>query len=386
MKVFSTFFKIANKNKFTFVLYVIIFMLISSLTSNYNKQDEMVSFESSKVSMAVIDRDHSVTSQGIYDYLDGIHNLVQIEDSKESFQDELYYRNVVYILIIPENFESDLIAGKEVNCENVEVPNSITGIYVNMQLNQLIKLMKSYLTLEVKPQEALNKTIALMNQTTKVSLDVKETAATSLPDYYYFYANIPYPLVAILVGTLGIILLVFNQEDLRRRTICSALPLKKRNLQLSIASLIVSFGVLIILILLSFILYGTDMLSNPIYKYLILNALAFLLVSMSLGFLTGIISKKEEHVAIYSTSFSLFLNFLGGVFVPLSIMPEKVILISKFLPTYWYMQVIEVAKKNRILEGKSLDNVMFSIGIQFLFAAVIFGISLVISRNKAQHA
>lgn len=386
MKVFSTFFKITYKYKFTFILYVFIFILISSLTANYNKESQIESFESSKVLMAVIDRDHSVTSQGLYEYLNDIHDLVELEDSKEVFQDELFYRNVSYILIIPENFENDLIAGREVHCENIEVPNSISGLYVNMQLEQFLKFLKNNLILGIKPQEALTKTISLINQSTPVSIDIKETTATNVPSYYNFFANMPYPLVAILIGTLGIILLVFNQEDLRRRTVCSALPLRKRNYHLTLASLVVSLGILFVLILLAFILYGTDMLSNPIYKYLVLNSFAFLIVSMSLGFLAGTISTKEEHVSIYSTSVSLFLNFLGGVFVPLSIMPEKVIFFSRLLPTYWYMQVIDNVKKNRILEGKSFDNVMYSIGIQFIFAAVIFGISLVISRNKAQHA
>jgi ABC-2 type transport system permease protein len=385
MKVFNTFFKITYKNKFTFILYIIIFVAISSMTSQ-NNPTQVESFESSKVSMAVIDRDHSVTSQGIYDYLDGIHNLVEVKDSKEAFQDELYYRNVAYILIIPENFEKDLIAGKEVNCENIEVPGSISGIYVNMQLEQVIKILKNYLTIGIEPQEAWNKTLTIVNQNTKVTVDVEETTATSIPKYYNFFAIMPYPLLAILIGALGIILLVFNQEDLKRRTICSSLSLKKRNSQLAIASFIISFGVLIILLIIPFFLYGSEMLSNPLYKYLLLNSFAFLIVSMSIGFLAGIISKKEEHVSIYSTSVSLFLNFLGGIFVPLSIMPEKVVFFSKFLPTYWYTQVIEVLAKNRVIEGKSLDTVLFSIAIQFAFALAIFGIALVISRKKAQEA
>lgn len=386
MKVFNTFFKITFKYKFTIILYIVISVLISSLSAGSNPNKEVTSFESSKVPMAIIDRDQSVTSQGIYNYLDGIHYLKEIEDNKEVFQDELFYRNIVYILIIPENFEKDLIAGNDVKCENIEVPNSISGMYVNMQLEQMIKLLKNYLTLGIEPEEAFNKTLSLVNQSTKVSLDVKETTATVIPKYYNFFAFMPYPLLAILIGILGIVLLVFNGEDLKKRTICSSLSLKKRNFLLSMASLIVSFAVLLILLVIPLFLYGTEMLSNPLYKYLVLNSFAFLIVAMSIGFLAGIISKKEEHISIYSTSISLILNFLGGVFVPLSLMPEKVISLSKFLPTYWYTQAIEGIANNRVLEGKILENVLFSIGIQFIFALVIFGVALVISRKKAQEA
>lgn len=386
MKVFNAFFKITSKYKFSVIIYIVVAVVISSLSSQNNPNKEITAFVSSKVDMAVIDRDHSVTSQGIYQYLDGIHNLEEIKDSKEVFQDELFFRNIEYILIIPENFEQDLIAGKDVKCESIEVPNSMSGIYVNMQIEQLMMLLRNYLTLGIEPQEALSKALLLVDQSSKVTIEEEETTTTIIPKYYNFFALMPYPLLAILIGTLGIILLVFNQEDLKKRTICSALSLKKRNLLLSIASFIVSFGVLLILLVIPLFLHGTDMLSNPLYKYLVLNAFAFLIVAMSVGFLAGIISKKGEHVSIYSTSISLILNFLGGVFVPLSLMPDKVIIISKFLPTYWYTQAIESIAKNRILEGKSLDNVLFSIGIQFIFAIVIFGVALVISRKKAQEA
>lgn len=386
MKVFNTFFKITKKNIGTLFIYLVIFFGVSILNAMFGNNNQVESFESAKITMAVIDRDQSTSSQGIRNYLSQNHYLKELKDDKEVFQDELYNNNVSYILIIPKNFQQDLIAGKEVKCENIQTPNSFSGMYVNMQLEQYLKLLKNYLSLDVDPEIAVEQTLSLTSQNTQVSMRVKETTAHEVPPYYAFFALMPYPLAAILISMLGVILLIFNKEDLKKRMICSSLTLRKRNFQLALASLLISFIVLLLLIVLPLVIYGTGMFANPIYKYLVLNSFAFLFVAMSLGFLAGTLSKTDEHVAMYSTSFSMLLCFLGGVFVPLSLMPEKVIYFSKLLPSYWYTQGIEIMQKNRIIVGETYHNLMCNIGIQFLFAIVIFGISLVISRQRAQEA
>ncbi len=54
--------------------------------------------------MAVIDRDGSSLSKGLSEYLGNYQDLVDIEDDPAVIQEELFYRNVYYVVIIPENF------------------------------------------------------------------------------------------------------------------------------------------------------------------------------------------------------------------------------------------------------------------------------------------
>lgn len=56
--------------------------------------------------MAVIDRDHSALSEGLKAYLGQSQELVELEDKKEVLQEELYYGNIEYVLVIPEGFEA----------------------------------------------------------------------------------------------------------------------------------------------------------------------------------------------------------------------------------------------------------------------------------------
>lgn len=384
MKVYSTFFKIIKKNIGTVIMYIAIFVFVSLLTASFGSTPSVTSFEASKTSMAVIDRDHTTTSQGIYDYLSKTQQLIDLEDDIEVFQDELYYRNVNLIIIIPENMEADLIAGKEIHIESIEEPNSQSGIYIELQLEQYLSILKNYLNLGVTPTEALTKTNDLMSKQTAVSVQVSENAVISTPKYYNYFALMPYALTGIMVSILGMVLLAFNQEDIKRRTICSSFSLKKRNLSLVLGCLTFAIGILLVLLILPLLIYGTDMLSSSVYIFFVLNALAMMIFSASLGFLIGLISKTVDHVGAYGTTFSLGLNFLGGVFVPLSVMPKSVINVSKFFPTYWYSLTSTILAENSKITGKNLNDVIYNILIQVGFAVVIMGVALVFSRRKNQ--
>lgn len=384
MKVYSTFFKIIKKNIGTIILYIGIFVFVSLLSASFGSTPSVTSFEASKTKMAVIDRDNSTTSQGIYDYLSKTQQLIELEDDIEVFQDELFYRNISLIIIIPENMEADLIAGKEIQLESIEEPNSQAGIYIELQLEQYLSTLMNYLNLGINPDEALVKTNDLMNKQTEVSIQASETAVSSTPKYYNYFALMPYALTGIMVSILGLVLLAFNQEDLRNRTICSSFSLKKRNLSLVLGCLTLAVGILLVLLILPLLIYGTDMLSSPVYIFFVLNAVAMTIFSASLGFLIGLISKTVDHVGAYGTTFSLGLNFLGGVFVPLSVMPEGVKNVSKFFPTYWYSTTSTILAENSKITGNNLNEVIYNILIQVGFAVVIMGVALVYSRKKNQ--
>lgn len=386
MKVFNTFFKILNKNKFVVILYMAIFMVILVFATGNGDQTQVTSFKAERLPVAVIDRDQSVTSASLREYLGEIHNLIDLKDNEEVFQDELYYRNVSNIFIIPQNFEQDLVAGKDVSIQGIEIPDSMFGIYVNMQINQIMRTLKVYLASGTSPDMAMKKTKDIINLDTLVTIQAKEDTLNSVPKYNYYYQYLPYILVAIMISVIGLILLSFNQTDVRKRTICSALSLKKRNVQLFIASMIVAFFIWIVVQIIPIILYQDALFEGTTYIYYLINSFVFMLLSVSIGYLTGVISTKQEHISIFSTSVSLALCFLGGVFVPLSIMNDQVIAISRFIPTYWYVTNNTLLGKALILSKSNQSDFWFGIMIQLCFTVVILGIALIITKKKNEKA
>ena len=76
-----------------------------------------------------------------------------LEDSREKLQEELFYRNVEYIVVIPENFyESCMVNGESISV--TKVPGSYSAYYVDQQLENCLNTMRTYLEAGFSKEEA----------------------------------------------------------------------------------------------------------------------------------------------------------------------------------------------------------------------------------------
>ena len=107
------------------IIYVIIFLFLSLLMSSFGNKTLEDSFQQKELDIAVIDRDRTQSSQALAAYLADLHHVIPLEDDPEVFTDELFARNVTYILIIPKDYEKNLLDGAYENLlEHYTVPGS----------------------------------------------------------------------------------------------------------------------------------------------------------------------------------------------------------------------------------------------------------------------
>ena len=95
MQIYKTFLKMLIRNLPSGLLYLGIFVGIATFTS-------------SKLNVAIIDDDNSELSKSLVDYISSCHNIVSINDNKEKWADDLFYRTVDYILVINKGFEDGM--------------------------------------------------------------------------------------------------------------------------------------------------------------------------------------------------------------------------------------------------------------------------------------
>lgn len=386
MPVFKTSLRIVKQNFIAVATYIGVFLILAVIFTNNAKETDESAFKTKSILLGIVDRDNSSTSEAIINYLSEHHTITSLADNKEAMQDELYYRNVEYILIIPAQFESSILNNFDTTLECIKVPNSGSGIYVDLQIEQLLKTLRTFLIAGYDVPSAMATTKEVLSTETNVSLTLEGGSTVSTPKHYFYYKFLPYMLVALMIQTIGTTLYVFNKIDIRRRNICSSFSLKSRNLQLALGSLVVSLCLYLLVTLLAFVICGNGLLNSGVLPYYLLNSFVFSIVSISIGYLIGNIGNNLEVISALGTMLSLGLSFLGGVFVPLSVMSDNVKSFSRFVPTYWYttvndrlMNLIDVSKaaRNDILNG---------IFVQLCFAFTIFCIALVLSKKKLQEA
>lgn len=387
MVVLHTFFKVIKKNLSSISIYFIIFAAIAILITGSSQENDVTKYTEQQLSVCIFNEDTGMLGDSISSYLGSIHTLVELENNKNTLQDALFYQNVDYILFIPTDFTDRLKAGDTTDLlETVKHPNGTAGSFVDTQLETFLNKLYIYLESGFDEASAVTHTNQDLSTTTPVIVeDFNTTSIWEKEAIYYFFQYLPYIFLCIIIMGVAPILSIFQEKELNARNTCSALTLRSKNFQLALGCILYCLLCYGIFILLAAILYPDKLFTlNGILC--MVNAFATLLFSMSVAFLTGMILIKGNSsnvVSMISNTLGLSFSFLGGVFVPLAVMDESVLKVSKFIPFYWY------SKANDILSvtnepTSQLSELGTCFAIQFGFAIAIFAITLFLLRVQME--
>ena len=87
------------------------------------------------------------------------------------------------------------------------------------------------------------------------------------------------------------------------------------------------------------------------------------------------LSGSDNQVGMITNVVSLSLSFLGGIFVPLSVLGEGVKSFARFLPTYWYATAVE-----KIGDGEATADILSCMLIELFFGVACAVVGIVIAR------
>jgi len=305
---------------------------------------------------------------------------MDIENTEEARNDALFYRDVDYIIYIPENYNKDFMSGlnPELLVKSVGTAGSS---YAEMILTRYIKVANLYQS-DIKNEDELVKQI---NQTLEKETKTEVTSkldTTNLAKATFYYNFLNYSILAGCVYVICLILSSFREEKIRKRTIISSMNYKKINREL-----LLSNGLLVIIlwltyVILSFILIGDTMFSCH-GLILIANSFVFSICSLTIAFVIANLVKNKNAINGIVNVVSLGSSFLCGAFVPVEIMPDSILKVAHILPSYWYIQTNELIKTLEVINFENLKPIMINMGIIIIFSIIFVIFSNVISKKKS---
>ena len=385
MQVFKAFFKIARKRLPATCIYLVIYTIITFIFSFSASDNFSENFQSTALSICIIDEDESEASRALCAYLGKLHKVETVNPDDETISDQLYYRTLDYVLKIPSGFEKQVIAQEKKDLlTDIRIPGSANGAFVNQQVTQYTSTLQVYLAGGCSLYDAIRQTdqsISNLTPVKKVSFDTAGAAKDTR--VFYFYQYLPYIFIVMLFSGLAPILVIHNEKGLRDRTLCSSLSLTSRNMQLTLSSVIYSLCTWLLFMLLGAIVYPKSYFTT-FALLAMLNSFIFLLFAAVTTLLVSLFSPNDNIVSMIANTVGLSISFFCGVFVPQSILPEKVLLVGRFLPAYWYI------KNNDMLAGLSdevfsLKSYLFSLEIQLLYVAAILAVTLALTKIRKQN-
>ena len=386
MQVFKAYFKVIRKNMLAMSIYIFVFVILAFLLTLFFGQPNATSFKPVKIRTAIIQEDAgSDFSKNLATWLGSQAVVVDLEQTQDSLQDALFYRDVEYILTIPSGFGASMMDRHyDVNLDRTIVPDSYTSIQMDLQIDQYLNLAALYL--DSLPG------ITAGELAEKIDHDMKAEAVVTMKSaegnqgpnkMTFFFIYLTYSIMAVMILGVTSIMLVFNKSDLRRRNLGSPVNPLQFNLQLVLGNLIFALAIWLIMCVLSLLL-GSQPVNAVQYLILCLNALIFTMTALSFSFLVSQFIGSRAAQQSIANVFSLGACFISGVFVPQDMLGKTVHTIASFTPTYWYVRAVNEIGGLSSFNMQTLRPAGTYMLIEIGFALALLAVSLAVIKQKRQ--
>lgn len=431
MQVFKCALSLVFRNPTMLLIYAVGLGFMGVLMGNsFSYGDTEGAYVRPEIDYAIIDRDHSALSAGIADFLETRGTEVQIEDTRQALQDCVAKGEASYVLIIPEGYESAFMTAME---DDAEIPEmdvvysyySPEGFIMDGALANYMGALKTYLAAQLNsapvwlgdiPMELASmpgepydmasfatapvtiddisvadvseEALAAASETVKTQIVAKESFTTQSDQFCFYLQFDSYSIFAAIIACLGILLSNMNRTDMRKRVLSSPVSYVSYTLQISLACLVVTVVVWAWMLLLGCAFFGASVASiSPLgFALMALTTFVFSLIALAAAFLVGQTGINATGANAVGNIFGLIVSFLGGAWLPLSMMTPEVDTIAHFLPGFWYTDALSQAAHLNAGAMDAAVPILGNIGILLLFAAALFCIGLVLGRLRVQTA
>lgn len=389
MPVFKMYMMMWKSKLLMICVYTIIFLTIFILFTNYykNSSTDVDAFSSTKVNIAIHDHDQSTLSKALHTYLVERNHEVLLEEQDEAIKDALFYQKITYYIDIPKGYASSFMANEKPLLTTQQLPNDASAYQVAEQINTFLSNYETYHQRNpmMDSEQLIQQVNTTLSQTTEVRVLNSKDVDSGIIARALFFNYISYIFFAIIMMSCSLILIRVFHKEIRKRQLVAPISNVSFNLQLAAGSLIGIAAIWMIFMAAIQVISG-NLWSNGGVYYMI-NSLVFISVCLSIAFLCANIlagsSHAEEALNGITTFAGLGMCFLGGIFIPQSLLSDTIKMVGSFIPTFWYAKANELLVNIHTYSFADMQEVYFCYGIQLLFALVFFTLALFIAKTKA---
>lgn len=383
MQVFKAYFKIINNMKRPLIIFTVLFISLPILFIFINDGSDN-EYTSTECKIAFINYDaESMIVDGLREYLGKYNKIVEIEDEEKVLQDSLFYREVEYIIKVPEGFAEDFMEGREAVLTKRSVPDSYSGYYVELLINKYLNTAMTYIDIipDITETELINLTVSDLENVTEVILK-RDSSLNSVINSCNFYYNFTlYSIILVILFGVSSVMSIFLNGSLKARNTASPLKQKSFQTQMILGNLLYTFLVWAVYTVAAFILFEEVMMSLS-GILLMINSLICAVTVLSIGFLVSNIIKSKRAVNSAANLIGLGSAFLGGAFVGQELLSSSILKAASFTPGYWYVKANNEILKATHFGGEALESIIGNILIQAGFAVMFLVLALVYAKNK----
>ena len=367
-----------------FSIFITVFFIYASFLGD-SKQTTM--FQEVEPDIVWIDHDQSEASNALKSYMNDIAEIKDVGDTQKDHEDALFYGFVSFIVEVPEGFEDNLLAGKDTNIACTSRPDEVNASMLEMKIESYLSTMHIYHESDPTLKVSQLNEKARQSMDTKLDISMRSNEelniSQTLRSGFFNYAS--YIFMALTMLSVGLIMTTIFKSNLQKRDLVSPISSNKRNFSLFVANILFGSALWAVFMVVIMFLPNSDMWTLQGFFYG-LNLYIYGMLCVSVGFLFSCLLSNKAHVGQalngLTNIVSLGSAFLGGAFVPQSLISESILTISHFIPTYWYVKINDTLANLNDFNGQQFYDILSYMGIEVLFLIACFMIALLIMRNR----
>lgn len=387
MPVYKTYFKILKDKKKSILIYALICIgLTYALTVNTKADGDQ--FETTKVKTMVINEDgQSALVDGFLDYLKQYVTIVEPKKDVEARKDALFFGEAEYILTIPKGFSKNFAKNGSIKLRKESIPDSTVALSLDSVIDNYFNMAKVYIKnvpkLDSKEVNSYIKSSLSDKTKAVIAGQTKEKVVYSNAINGLYFNFMGYAIIGSFISAISLIMLSFNQVDIRRRHNASPLSYTSMNFQMILANLIFVLGFLVVAVIIGCFL-NKNLVINENLLLTWLNALVFSITVLCASYMIGIMVSSRKAVGAIATVVSLGFSFISGIFVSQKYLGSAVLKVASISPVYWYVKANDALVNITSLKWNQISEPFGCMAIEIGFTIAFISIALVISKRKRQ--
>ena len=185
--------------------------------------------------------------------------------------------------------------------------------------------------------------------------------------------------------SVGLVLSGMNEPERVRRMDAGPIPERQRSLAVFAAAAVLTVCIWLVSSMMGVVGFAGAVAEVGVGRVCLALAATFALACtpLAVGFALSSLGAREELLNGVGNLLGLLMTFLGGAWMPLSMMGSAVQTVAHFVPTYWVSDAFNKALASD-LTSAVLGDIACDLGITVLFAAAITAAGLALAHNKSR--
>ena len=399
MSTFKTALRMALAHPFYLLIYTVFISLMgvfiaASVSWNSSQLTEYKSYDANVI---VVDRDDSDLSRALTKHLGSRFELVTgIGDDTYDLADALSKSNSAKgsadcVFFIPEGFEGDLVAAARAgeSLPKLDVTygaGTMAAALSSAEASRWISLAGAAAALESAASNGDVAKAAEHAATERAEVEIEQvkvdSTAAALESYFNFGA---YAIISSVIVSVGLVFSGMNEPERVRRMEAGPVSERQRSLAVFAAAAVLTVCIWFVSSMMGVVGFAGAVAEVGVGRVCLALAATFALACtpLAVGFALSSLGAREELLNGVGNLLGMLMTFLGGAWMPLSLMGSAVQTVAHFVPTYWVNDAIGKALASD-LTSAVLGDIACDLGVTVLFAAAIAAVGLALARAKSR--